>query len=178
MGTLAFDASFSKTERVILSKTFKQNCIDLGIAKRSFMAQVRRYHIGPTERHAVVAHPSDDFFMVELNKNGFNMFDATFALGHEAIHMHQRIMGYYKPALPFGMMWKGRIVPVSFIENPDNYEDLPWEQEAHAMDCKLHISAIHELTDEEKEICHIRHSNGGPADEWLEMYESKLRKAA
>lgn len=159
MATIAFDASFAKAERVILSKTFKQNCIDLDIWKRDFTVHVRREHIGSPGHYARVCHPDKAYFHVELNSNKFNLFDATSALGHELVHMRQyldnRLVDH-----PLGVIWGGKLYPPHVYENRENYHDLPWEKEAWALQCDLHISAIRTLDKEQKKLCHPLQSNG------------------
>lgn len=172
MATIAFDATFSEAERVILSKTFKQNCTDLGIQKDDFMVHVRRIRISKNPRHyARVVRPERHLFYAELNSEQFNLFDATSALGHEVVHMKQQWRGHMGHH-PLGVTWKGKLYPHHIADSDEHYSELPWEKEAWALQPKLHFSAMSALNRDERRLCHPGHSNG------LFMLWSELEKEA
>lgn len=160
MATIAFDATFGEAERVILSKTFKQNCRDLSIQKDDFSVQVRRASFSKNPRHyARVVQPDKHLFLVELNSEKFNLFDATSSLGHETVHMRQQWRGDMYDHRD-GIVWKGKLFPLYVTESREFYNSLPWEKEAWALQPKLHINAMRALNHDERQLCHPRHSNG------------------
>lgn len=159
MPTIAFDSGFSKLEKTILSKTFKANCQKLGLHKHDFFVQVRKADIGPPQHYARVAHPGGkDFFHVEINENGFNLFDASSSLGHETIHMKQYVSGALKDDRRGGSYWHDAHYDPLIVMISGN--DVPWEQEAWALQGEVHKHAVASLTPEERKHIDHKHSHG------------------
>lgn len=149
MATIVLDDHFKKDERIILTKTFRQNCRDLKIDKHDFVAHIRRVDLGSCSRYARVAHPEPAFFAVEMNDRGFNLFDATSSLGHELIHVRQHLYGHMRNTFdPDGVIWKGKFWPAEKCMDRSIYEDLPWEKEAFGAQGMLHLRALRKLHDD------------------------------
>ncbi len=149
MATIIFDDNFSKDERVILSKTFKANCKALGLTEKDFTVQVKKKRIGDPGHYGRVNHTDKDLFLVELNSAGYNLFDATSCLGHEAVHMKQHLDGRMIDH-PDGILWCGRLYGEKLTANRLFYKDLPWEKEAWDKQGPLHAHALCSLTKEER----------------------------
>lgn len=173
---IAFDASFTDVERRILQKTFRRNCLDLGIDKRDFTVHVRKFKSDNLHCFGRVANPAPEFFAVELDSEKFNMFDATSALGHECVHIKQHLFDQLYDT-EHGAVWQGQLFTDEFCNDRVNYKNLPWEQEAFGLQVALHINAICSLNKEEKQLCHIKHSKG-LADLWLLSFKDYLEKKA
>lgn len=146
MATIGLDDHFTKNDRIILTRTFRQNCRDLGIDKHDFVIHVRRVDLGGEHHYARVAYPAPNFFAAEMNCNGFNLFDATSCLGHELVHVRQHLHGDLQDCDgPEGLIWKGKFWPADIVLDKKNYRNLPWEKEAFGLQGKLHLLALREL---------------------------------
>lgn len=148
---------FSKLEKSILTKTFKANCEKLGLLNADFKVEVNKEHIGRVGLHGRVCRPAENHFLVELNSNGFNLFDATSALGHETVHMKQYTDGRLKDDNS-GCYWNEEFYHP--IVTMLCYNDLPWEKEAWAMQGELHKHAFNSLSPEHRKHVDIAKSNG------------------
>lgn len=152
MPTLLLDASFVKSERVILSKTFKTNCRDLGISKKDATIAMRRGPIGPPGQLGGITRLSPDYYVVAVNSNGYSLSRACFALGHELVHYDQYQRGDLIDELDNEeSIWMGKSFPRFICESPKYYSSLPWEVEAARKHHKLFESAVRSLNADERE---------------------------
>lgn len=158
MPTIMFDSNFSELEKTILSKTFKANSKKLEMHNDDFSVYVRKVKIkGGPKHYARVAYPEKGTFLVEINKEGFNLFDATSSLGHETVHMKQYVDGRLKDDEE-GSYWQDALYPHFTAILAGN--DVPWEQEAWGMQGELHRHAIATLSPQEREHINPEQSNG------------------
>ena len=158
MPTIMFDDGFSKLEKTILAKTFLANAKMLDLHKNDFSVHVKKVVIkGGPKHYARVAHLAKDFFLVEINSNGFNLFDATSALGHEAVHMKQYVSEALKDDHE-GSYWKDNFFSHLIVALSGN--DVPWEQEAWELQGKLHKHAVESLNPEHRKHIDRKQSHG------------------
>ncbi len=159
MPTINFDNSFSKLEKTILTKTFMANAKYLNIFNKDFEVKVDGEHFGRPTQYARVANPKKNYFHVEINRNGFNLFDASSSLGHETIHMKQYLEGDLSDDYTrMGSSWKNNFLPFFLIRLMGN--DVPWEKEAWALQGKLHKNAVESLPPELRKHINPKHSHG------------------
>jgi hypothetical protein len=168
MPTLNFDDSFNRKERIILLRTFKSNCQELGIAGRDCTVTLRRANLGAPEMVApgvmamhegAITRVDDDHFIIIMNKVRFSLFHATSTLGHEVVHLHQYLrddMRNVKHSVTGeeGTWWKGKVFPEDVCNCREAYRHLPWEKEAFDKQPQLHDSAMRSLPVED--LYHIR----------------------
>lgn len=141
MPTLCFDGNFNATERRILSKTFRKNCRDLGIADHDATIELRRLPIGPAGRLGCISKFAPDRYVVLLNTLNC-MMENIFALGHETVHLHQYVRGdMVDSQASQEVIWKGQRFRATPLALEMNYERLPWEIEAASKHHKLLSSA-------------------------------------
>lgn len=156
MPTLCFDHNFSKIEKRILSKTFHQNCRDLGISKVDASIELRRIPM-ESEKHlgcVIHLHPVDAKRFIMLLNNALDIRHNVFVLGHEMVHVHQHMRGDMLDLHDTQeVIWKGKRFPAAVCENRLFYEHLPWEKEAFAKQDGLLQSAIRCLDREEAIYC-------------------------
>jgi len=157
MPTIKFKG-FSQLEKSILAKTFKANSERLDMHNDNFTVYVSRVPIqGGPKHYARVAYPKKDLFVVELNDDGFNLFDATSALGHEAVHMKQYRAGRMKDSEE-GVHWNDNLYRPFRIALSGN--DVPWEKEAWALQGELHKHAVESLSPEHRKHIKSEQSHG------------------
>lgn len=150
-------SGFSNLEKTILTKTFKANVTKLGLLKSDFKVEVSKEHLGRPGLHARVANPAKDHFIVEINSNEFNLFDATSALGHETVHMKQHLDGTMWND-DDGTYWNKDFYPEAIQRFL--YQHLPWEKEAWAIQGELHKHAFNSLSPEERKHVDRTKSHG------------------
>lgn len=153
MPTPCFDENFTPTERKLLSKTFRQNCLDLGIADHDAVVEIRKVSIGGKSHLGCITRVEDDRFLILLNKDHFHMGRSIFAMGHEMVHFHQHRRGdLVIDDVKQGWRWRGTFFPAVICTSMLIYADLPWEKEAMSKDDKLYDSAIANLSEDERAI--------------------------
>lgn len=144
MPKFVFGPSFSHVEQHILSKTFEDNCKQLGIADSKADVMLRRRDIGPEFHHGAMTQVDDDLFVMILNVNGFTLFEAISTLGHEAVHMWQYMRGdMVVDQEKDGATWKGEYFTQERMDA--DYHALPWEKEAFERQHGLFDSAMKTL---------------------------------
>jgi hypothetical protein len=165
MPTLLVDEkSFSPTEKRILTKTFNSNCRDLGISGHDCSVELRKVDLGERNKHGGVNRLTPDRFLIVLNSNGFELFDASSALGHEAVHIGQYLKGTMAED-PDGTFWEGNFYP-TFLHKP-LYDQLPWEKDAFGKQGKLHKRALRNLLPDE--VHHV--FNSSPTKQWMNLWK-------
>jgi hypothetical protein len=92
MPTIKFSNVFDATTKRILAETFDIVTRKLDLHE-DFLVKVSLKHFDNTQLYARVAPESDKLFTMEMNSNGFNLFDATASFGHELIHVQQHVKG-------------------------------------------------------------------------------------
>jgi hypothetical protein len=146
MPIIKYDGSFSYLEKAILSKTAKANLEYLGIANADFRVQIKAEKFSRPTSYAVMMQNKTDksLFHVAINRNGFNFFDATSSQGHELVHVKQhlenRLVDDYDRE---GIHWNGEFWPGLITKLAGN--DVPWEEEAWAIQGALHKHAVESL---------------------------------
>jgi hypothetical protein len=159
MPKIMFDDSFSRLEKTILSKTFKANTEYLGIHNKDFEVRVSGGHFGRPTQYARVAHPKPDLYHIEINRNGFNLFDASSSLGHETIHIKQYTEGHLVDDYDRqGTSWKNNFLPFIIVRLMGN--DVPWEKEAWGLQGKVHKHAVASLAQEHRKLIDPKQSHG------------------
>src|SRR5690348_6614288 len=130
MPTLRFHDSFSATERKILTRTFHQNCRDLGVSKRDASINVGRILIpNPVALGAITCFAKDEFGLILNSKNDF--LRSIFCLGHEMVHFDQYTRGDLRDDRFRQLVyWKGKSFPAWMTSSKEHYDTLPWEIEA------------------------------------------------
>lgn len=145
MPKLHFGDSYSNIECGILSKTFRDNCRQLGIIDSDATVLMRRKRLGPVNHQGMMAQVEEGLFVMYLNSNGFTTFEAISVIGHETVHMWQHLRGdMIDDPEGDGTSWKGEHYPKKRIN--DNYHTLPWEVEAFERQPILLQSALKRLT--------------------------------
>ncbi len=139
---LCFDDNFDNMTRSILSKTFKSNCRDIGIAQHDIVVEMRRGDLN--EALGLVTRLSPDRFLTVLNGHN-TLAESIFATGHEMVHVHQHIRGDLVH-VDGGVRWQGQFFPRGICMASVFYDNLPWEIEASKRDGRLFDSAIRTLT--------------------------------
>lgn len=148
MPTLNFDDGFDKMERIILTKTFRANCDRLGIKDRDCSVALRRGHLGAEMHQGKMTMIEPDQFLIILNANGFNLFEAISTLGHETVHIAQHLRGDMVDAPGAeGITWKDQFFPTEVFTRM--YQHLPWEREAFKLQPELHKHALDQLSRED-----------------------------
>jgi hypothetical protein len=172
MPTLNFDGNFSAKERKILSRTFRSNCNELGISKCDCSVALRKDPIGSPRHRGFILTPEPDQFIVVLNRNFFNLYEAISTLGHEAVHIKQTIEGKLVDC-EGGCLWNKNFIPREIAESEIFYDMLPWEQEATKLQSTLHKQAVHSLPLEDvKHVMEI--AKAAIMDEPMRIDYSKL----
>jgi len=69
---------------------------------------------------------------MEMNSNGFNLFDATAAFGHELIHVQQHIKGWLRvkntgKVWSDGLYWKGEFYSALHLMLNGSSNCVPWK---------------------------------------------------
>jgi hypothetical protein len=145
MPTLCFSNDFTAKQKTILTKTFKQNCRDLGLTDFDATIQMRALPLGHPDRAGFMTRLADDCYTVVVNAN-CGLRDWIFTLGHEAVHVRQYRTGQLRDDLDGGgTYWGDRLVPRLYCQAQENYHKLPWEIEAHGLHDKLMESAMEVL---------------------------------
>lgn len=153
MPTILFDSSFKKAERIILSKTFRSNCRDLGITKCDATIATRKVPMGHprtdengNQEYCLggINKLANDHFVMGINGDSYRLKRAIWCLGHEMVHFHQCIRGDMDDLKRRGggTVWKGQFYPDFIALNPTFYHSLPWEREAHAKQEMLFHNAM------------------------------------
>jgi hypothetical protein len=158
MPTLNFDDSFIDKERIILRRTFKSNCKDLGIDGRDCTVTLRRADLGAPQRignlvkvhEGAMAKIDEDHFLIQVNGAAWSLLHAISALGHEAVHLHQYLRGdmedvQHKVTKQGGIRWRGKVFTEDVCTCEAMYRDLPWEQEAFGRQPDLFDTAMRAL---------------------------------
>jgi hypothetical protein len=143
MPTICFSEDFTAEQRTILTKTFRQNCRDLGITDFDATIQLRKLDMPETSRGAM-CRVSDDFFLMVLNTAG-SIRDAIFTLGHELVHVRQYRTGQLRDTDDGSTYWGKTLVPAIYCQSQEYYYRLPWEVEAHGLQGNLFESAMQAL---------------------------------
>lgn len=137
MPTLCFSEVFTAKEKTILTKTFKQNCRDLGLTDFDATIQVRKARLESAGCMTFI----HDCFLVILNSAG-TLSDWIFTLGHELVHVRQYRTGQLRDDRETGgTYWGTTHVPALYCNSRKYYHMLPWEIEAHSLDGKLFENA-------------------------------------
>ncbi len=145
MPTICFSGDFTAAQRTTLTKTFKQNCRDLGLTDFDASIQMRMADLGHPDRAGFMTRLDDDCFAVVVNGN-CDIHDWVFTLGHEAVHVRQYRTGRLRDDLEGGgTYWGDQLVPRLFCQARENYHKLPWEIEAHGLHDQLLTSALEAL---------------------------------
>lgn len=143
MPTLCFSDDFTTAQRITLTKTFKQNCSDLGIADYDATVQVRRVSLPEHCEGAVRRLP--DCYMIILN-TAKSIRDWAFTLGHELVHVRQYRTGQLRDDDETGdTYWENTLVPSLYCNSQQYYHLLPWEIEAHDIQENLFERAMKAL---------------------------------
>ena len=111
MPTIEFSNAFDATNKRVLSEVFSIVIKKLDLTE-DFKVKVSMEFMDNRGLYARVARGGEKLFLMEMNSNGFNLFDATAAFGHELIHVQQHIKGWLrvkdtKDIFTSGMHWKG-----------------------------------------------------------------------
>ena len=154
MPTLRFHDRFDATERRILTRTFRQNCRDLGITNRDASIDVRKVKLNRKHSLGAITHPAPGLFIMILNREN-DLMRSIFALGHEMVHFDQHTRGDMRDdPVTQTTFWKGEAFPAWLTRSPEHYERLPWEIEAHAKQDALMDNAMRCLPlDERRFVC-------------------------
>ena len=151
MPTLRFHDTFTPTERRILSRTFHQNCRDLGIVHRDAAINVNRVHIPNQGALGAISKVASDQYILILNTQN-DLMRSIFALGHEMVHFDQHTRGdMTDDPVKQLVYWKGKSFPAWLCESPEHYNNLPWEKEAAAKQNDLMENAIRCLPRHERQ---------------------------
>lgn len=138
--TILFSDEFTKHERVLLTKTFKANVENLGIALEKFDVLFHKRDIGKPRALGSMSRLGDGLFSFTLN-DANSIADSIFATGHETVHVRQYIRGEIRDD-DYGVYWHNYYIPALFCTNSLYYNLLPWEIEAHALQYRLYEKAL------------------------------------
>jgi hypothetical protein len=162
MPTLRFSDKFGPTERRILSRTFHQNCRDLGISNRDASIDVRRVKLPFAHQLGAISKVEKDRYILIINREN-DLLKSIFCVGHEMVHFDQYSRGdLTDDARKQLVYWKGKSFPTWMSGSREHYANLPWEAEA--------ISKHHDLMDSAMAAL--------PFDERLFVCGSSLERAA
>ena len=139
-----FSDAFTAKEKIILAKTFQTNCQHLGINDANGIVAIHRKMLGPKQHQGSMTQVASNIFIVWLNSEGFNLFEGTSVLGHEAVHIAQYLRGDLSDHGE-GCCWRGTIFPKFICEARETYQHLPWEREAFDLQPKLHTRSLDAL---------------------------------
>jgi hypothetical protein len=149
MATVFFTEDFTKNEERILRKCAKTHTKSLGIHERDFAATIRKVKLPKRSIIGSMAQLENGQFLILLNSDGFNLFDASSALGHELVHIRQYLDGDIKDHRNH-VTWKGTKIPRFICDSGMFYNDLPWEVEAFDLQPSLHQKALENLETREQ----------------------------
>jgi hypothetical protein len=152
MPTLRFHDTFTPVERKILSRTFHQNCRDLGISHRDASIDIRRATIPNPHALGAITKVEPDRYIVILNSKN-DLMRSIFALGHEMVHFDQHTRGdMQNDHVRQLVFWKGKSFPAWLCESNEHYNHLPWEKEAAAKQNGLLENALRFLLPDERRL--------------------------
>jgi hypothetical protein len=146
MPTICFSDDFTSKQKLMLTRTFRQNCKDLGIADYDATIQVRKFTKAP-EFKAAILHMGENSFGVLLNTRN-DARDSILSLGHEMVHVKQYRNGELRDDHKRGgAYWNDQYIPAVYCRSEQFYNSLPWEIEAHGIQQTLYESAMMDLAE-------------------------------
>src|SRR5882724_12152774 len=115
MPTIEFSNAFDATNKRVLSEVFSIVIKKLDLTE-DFKVKVSMEYMDNRSLYARVAREGEKLFLMEMNSNGFNLFDATAAFGHELIHVQQHMKGCLhvketNDIFTSGLRWKDEFYP-------------------------------------------------------------------
>jgi hypothetical protein len=156
MPTICFSDDFTTKQKIILTKTFRQNCSDLGLTDFDATIQLHKQKM---ESAGAMCRVGKDYFLMVFDATE-GLVDAIFTLGHELVHVRQYRTGQLRDDDETGgTYWGKTFVPAVRCNSRKYYSTLPWEIEAHNLDGNLFERAMKRLNDPTAELTEFRGVN-------------------
>jgi len=164
MPTIEFSNAFDATNKRVLSEVFSIVIKKLDLTE-DFKVKVSMEFMDNRGLYARVARGGEKLFLMEMNSNGFNLFDATAAFGHELIHVQQHIKGWLrvkdtKDIFTSGMHWKGEFYSALHLTLNGGSNCVPWEIDAWKRMGELHKYVVSHLPPTDAALVDITKSIG------------------
>jgi hypothetical protein len=142
MPTICFSDDFTTKQKTILTKTFRQNCSDLGLTDFDATIQLRKQKM---DSAGAMCRVDKDYFLMVFDA-AEGLADAIFTLGHELVHVRQYRTGQLRDDNETGgTYWGKTLVPALYCNSRKYYHTLPWEIEAHDLQENLFKRAMNRL---------------------------------
>lgn len=160
MGTLVFGHTsepWSPHEQSILKHAFEACCDIMELTDKEFEVELAKDYNADPSCYGMTGQKTrhHNKFLVLLNTNGWDMFDAMSCFCHEMVHVNQQVTGEEVDG-ESGVTWHGKFFPCP--ETP--YPDRPWEQQAFNCQGLLTAFAMIRLPKQELDICDPHKSHG------------------
>jgi len=164
MPTIEFSSAFDATNKRILSEVFAIVIKKLDLTE-DFKVEVSMEFMDNRNLYARVARGGEKLFLMEMNSNGFNLFDATAAFGHELIHVQQHMKGWLSvkdtgELFSDGLYWKGEFYPAIALMLNGGSNCVPWEIDAWKRMGELHKYVVSHLPPADAALIDITKSIG------------------
>lgn len=165
MPTIEFSSAFDATNKRVLSEVFAIVIKKLDLTE-DFKVKVSMEFMDNRSLYARVARENEKLFLMEMNSNGFNLFDATAAFGHELIHVQQHIKGWLSVSKDTGdlfndgLHWKGEFYSAFLLTISNGSNCVPWEIDAWKRMGELHKYVVAHLPPADAALIDITKSTG------------------